>query len=246
MRFFQTKHKWLLVGIYKPPKQDNSEFLEITNIFLNDYTETDIKEIIDSKTFWKIVKPNFNEKGSSSSKIILSQKGSILNGNNRICNTVNDYFVSIMKPLNLKPYKCSNTKNINEIISTFDHHTSFNKIKEYFPDAFNNNFEFTEVFQDEVKNEFLHLNVKNSSTSTSIPATILKQPIEIHLSFLINSINYSIKNGECSGKLRKSAVILLYKKEDLLKKENYGSVSLLLHASKVFERIIYGQINSYM
>ena len=66
MRFFQTKHKWLLVGIYKPPKQDNSEFLEITNIFLNDYTETDIKEIIDSKTFWKIVKPNFNEKGSSS------------------------------------------------------------------------------------------------------------------------------------------------------------------------------------
>ena len=55
-----------------------------------------------------------------------------------------------------------------------------------------------------------------------------------------------MKNGEFSGKLRKSAVILLYKKEDLLKKENYRPVSLLLHASKVFERIIYKQINSYL
>ena len=134
--------------------------METINIFLNDYTETYIKEIIDSKTFWKTVKPNFNEKGSSSRKIILSEKGSILNGNNRICNTVNDYFINITKALNLKPCKCSNTKNINEIISTFDHQISINKIKEYFPDAFNNNFEFTKVFQDEVKNEFLHLNVK--------------------------------------------------------------------------------------
>ena len=169
-----------------------------------------------------------------------------MNGNKRICNTVNGYFINITKALNLKPYKCSNTKNINEIISTFDHHISISKIKEYFPDAFNNNFEFTEVFQDEVKNEFLHLNLKNSSTSSSIPATILKQPIEIHLPFLTNSINYSIKKSEFSGKLRKSEVILLYKKEDLLKKENYRPVSLLLHASKVFERIIFKQINSYM
>ena len=33
-----------------------------------------MKDITDSKTFWKIIKPNFNEKGSTSSKIILSEK----------------------------------------------------------------------------------------------------------------------------------------------------------------------------
>ena len=113
MLFFQTKHKWLLVGIQKPPKQDNSEFLETINIFLNDYTETYIKEIIDSKTFWKTVKPNFNEKGSSSRKIILSEKGSIFNDNKKICNKRNNYFVNITKTLNLKPCKCSNTMNLN-------------------------------------------------------------------------------------------------------------------------------------
>ena len=29
-----------MLGIYKPPKQDNSEFLEATNVLLNDYIET--------------------------------------------------------------------------------------------------------------------------------------------------------------------------------------------------------------
>ena len=95
----------------------------------------------------------------------------------------------------MKPYECSNTMNINQISSTFDNHINIKKVKEYFPDASSNNFEFTEVSQDEVKKEVLHLNVKKSSTSNSIPATILKQS-EIYLPFLTNSINYTIKNGE--------------------------------------------------
>ena len=64
--------------------------------------------------------------------------------------------------------------NINQISSTFDNHINIKKVKEYFPDASSNNFEFTEVSQDEVKKEVLHLNVKKSSTSSSIPATTLK------------------------------------------------------------------------
>ena len=86
----------------------------------------------------------------------------------------------------------------------------------------------------------------SSSKSSSIPATILKQPIEIHGPFLKNSINYTIKNGKFAGKLNKSKVIPLYKKEDPLKKENYQSVSLLPHVSKVFERVRYKQIDYYM
>ena len=40
--------------------------------------------------------------------------------------------------------------------------------------------------------------------------------------------------------------VLLYKKEDPLKKENYRSASLLPHVSKVLERIVYKQANVYM
>ena len=59
--------------------------------------------------------------------------------------------------------------------------------------------------------------------------------MEIHLSFLIKTVNYKIKKIEIPDKLENLEVIPLYKKENLLKKENYRPVSLLPHASKVFE-----------
>ena len=41
--------------------------------------------------------------------------------------------------------------NMNGIISIFDKHVSIKNISEYLQDAYNTNFEFTEVSQDEVK-----------------------------------------------------------------------------------------------
>ena len=47
-------------------------------------------------------------------------------------------------------------------------------------------------------------------------------------------------------KLKQAEAIPLYKKRDPLNKENYRPVSPLPHLSKVFERIIYKQIKSYV
>ena len=58
------------------------------------------------------------------------QKGSILN-DKKIFNTMKNYFINMTKTLNLKPYKCSSTMNINEIISTFDNHVSNKKINTF-------------------------------------------------------------------------------------------------------------------
>ena len=82
-------------------------------------------------------------------------------------------------------------------------------LKEY---ASYTNFEFTEVSQDKVKKEVLNLNVKKTWTSSSITAAVWKQSIEIHLTFLTNSINYTIKNDKFPDKLKMSEVIPLYKK----------------------------------
>ena len=54
----------------------------------NYFTNLHIKDITDKKTFWKTIKPSFNEKGSSSSKIILLEKGSVLNDNKKISSTL--------------------------------------------------------------------------------------------------------------------------------------------------------------
>ena len=83
------------------------------------------------------------------------------------------------------------------------------------------------------------LKIKKSSIYGSIPASILKQCVDAYLPYLIDSINYSLRESTFPEELKHSEVIPVYKKLDLLKKENYRPVSLLPHVSKVFERIIY-------
>ena len=119
-------------------------------------------------------------------------------------------------------------------------------MKESFPNIVSSDFDFQEVAREDVKKEIINLNVKKSSSIGSIPAAILKQCVDIYLPFLTKAINHAITKDIFPEQLKKSEVIPLYKREDPLKKENYRLVSLLPHVSKVFERIIYKQINIYM
>ena len=64
--------------------------------------------------------------------------------------------------------------------------------------------------------------------------------------YLTDSISYSLTESTFPEEPKHSEVIPVHKKLDPLKKENYRPVSLLPHVSKVFERIIYQQINTYM
>ena len=59
---------------------------------------------------------------------------------------------------------------------------------------------------------------------------------------MTKAINLAITKCEFPDKLKKSVL----QKQDPLKKENYLPVTLLPHVSKVFERILYAQINNYM
>ena len=93
-------------------------------------------------------------------RIALSGNVSVLTNENKIPNTMNNYFISITKHLNLKPHTASNTMDIEQIISAFNNHVSIKKIREVFPEISSNNFEFTIVTEQSVKNEVLKLNTK--------------------------------------------------------------------------------------
>ena len=125
----------------------------------------------------------------------------------------------------------------------FENHISIKKIHKIFPNIIPENFHFKEVSKDDVRKEIRNLNVKKLSTYSSIPASILKQCVDAYLPYLTDSINYSLRESTFPEELKHSEVILVYKKLDPLKKENYRPVSLL---SKAFERIIYQQINICM
>ena len=102
------------------------------------------------------------------------------------------------------------------------------------------------VSMGEVKKIVLRLNSKKSSAYGVIPASILKQTIEVHLKYLTNTISHYLKESNFPDELKQAEVIPVYKKLDPLQKENYRPVSLLPHISKVFERVIYKQINNFM
>ena len=77
---------------------------------------------------------------------------------------MNNYFINTTKHLNLKPHTGSNALDKAQINSAFNNHVSIKKIREVFPEISSNNFEFTKVTEESVKNEALKLNTKKLET----------------------------------------------------------------------------------
>ena len=75
---------------------------------------------------------------------------------------------------------------------------------------------------------------------------MLKSTIDVHVSLLTKIINPSIRNGSFPDKLKAAEVTPIFRKNDDLGKENYRLVSFLPHVSKIIERVMYIQIESFM
>lgn len=114
--------------------------------------------------------------------------------------------------------------NIKQIILTFNNHASIEKFREFLSEISSNDFEFTEVTEDDVK-KVLKLNTKKPSTNGSIvlkktlwppftahcsstrpllliPALTLKQSVETYLHVFKNTINLAISECELFDQLQ--------------------------------------------
>ena len=87
---------------------------------------------------------------------------------------------------------------------------------------------------------------KKATRKGDIPAKILKNSINAYLSELKILINNCLKKGVFPNDFKPADVTPIFKKEDSLNKENYRPVSILSYLSKVFERILYKQIDSFI
>ena len=172
-----------------------------------------VQDITDNKKFWKTIRPYFSDKGYNQTKITIVEKDSIITDEKKIATLMNNYFINITKNLDLKPSALPNTSDNDEITKHFDHHISVCKIKEAYSEILQeNNFSFKMVSMYEVKEEVLKLNSKKSSTYGAIPASILKQTIEVYLKYLTNTINNSLNESTFPDELKQSEVIPVHKK----------------------------------
>ena len=63
---------------------------------------------------------------------------------------------------------------------------------------------------------------------------------------LTGVINHSIVTSSFPDELKLAEVMSAFRKYDPLDKENYRPISLLSHTSKIYEKILFNQINDYI
>ena len=178
------------------------------------------RNINDNKKFWKTIKPFFSNKGLNTNKLMVIEKNNLTLEESILANTMNHYFTSITKQLNLK--KSPQLKNLEDIINYYHNHISIEEIR-----SSNNTqselFTFNLVSSDEIKQEILNLDNKKASRGEGdIPVNILKDAIDTYLPILTKVINSSIEQNKFPNELKLADVIPIYKKKTLLIKKIIG------------------------
>ena len=107
-------------------------------------------------------------------------------------------------------------------------------------------FCFNEVTKTEVLKEINSINNKKANSFNTIPSKILKISSECSADTLTSLINKSLTSSKKFPANHKLADITpICKKKNPQAKENYRPVSVLPVLSKVFERLMQKQINSF-
>ena len=154
----------------------------------------------------------------------------------------NYYFVNITNSLNLIPWKpndISYNNSISNINTEYDTHPSILKIKEVYNKGDIFNFKHTDP---ETGYAVIHSLKKGSG---SIPISIIKLLAEPFCNNICDSINPCINNSIFPEELKWADIIPVYKKGDHTDRVNYRPISILPTFSKIFERIIFDQINNF-
>ena len=170
-----------------------------------------------------------------------SEKDCIVSDDRRLSEIFNTHFISITKTLDLKPIITSTNKSVPEIIETFKDHPSIKKIFSLRREECQ--FKFHYVSENEVRKVILNVDGKKANLTGDTPVGILESCVDSYISVIKFSI---LHQKDCFPNLLKLAEVTpMFQKEDELNKENYRPVSVLSHASKIFERIVFNQMNLF-
>ena len=104
-------------------------------------------------------------------------------------------------------------------------------------------FSFRKVTYEEILNEINSLDTSKSTQLEDIPFKIIKDNTYIFTNFILHNFDICIVDGKCPDQLKKDEVSPVFKKGNLNDKTNYQPVSILPSLSKIYERLIYNQLN---
>ena len=240
------KQRNLVVKLNREKKTEYFENLEISK---------------NSKPFWNKCKPYFSNKHAhGDSKIILIEKEKVvldndeiieneklIDKNDEIAKIFNKHFSETVDKLNLFEWPCNETDfeedQLSSIINKYKNHPSIKKIKSNY--AINHKFSFKPVTVKDIENIIKNIPV-NKAAGGEIPINILKQS-GFTYEMIKDCVNDSIILKDVfPDSLKLANITPAHKKDETTDKENYRPISILPLFSKIFERVIYDQLNAYI
>ena len=215
------------------------------------YSRLNIKDIIDSKKFWKTVQPLISDKCNVSNKINLVENDNIISDDYEIAEASKIFFENAVKNLNVlgDSDSLSPTFHLDNLVDIavekFKNHPSITLIKSNV--NVSSNFFFTEVNFSDIFKEISSLNSKKQGTKDGIPAKCLKTACSESSSCLTKVWNEEmLTENSFPQNLKLADVVPVFKKCDPTCAKNYRPISVLPTVSKVFERLVHDQITRYM
>ena len=166
-------------------------------------------------------------KGSKTTDIIsIDHNGASIHDQEEIASSFNEYFSEVGEKLS------------SEIPSTNINYADYIKHNEC-------TFDFVEIYENEVQAELKNLKANKGFGPDNISPKFLKDSSCVIASTVTNIFNQSLKTGKSADEWALARVSPIFKADLKTELGNYRPISVLSTVSKVFEKIIYKQINKY-
>ena len=136
-------------------------------------------------------------------------------------------------------------QSLSSITDYFKNNGSVIKIKEKY-ETQENTFSFALFSKEDIPKPIKYSSSNEASLIENIPITILKNSIHIYSEKLANIFNECLIKGKFPDTLKRADVTPIFKKGNDNEKENYHPVSMFSTFSKLFENLLFEQINGHM
>ena len=171
------------------------------------------------------------DKTKSSNNIILTENYQTIREDEKICKVFNTYFTHVTKGINLREV---------DKAQSFENEGSCRLIKMHFENV---SFAFKQASKNDIVSAIKNLPSNKVSISNNIPVSVMKQIANCYCEKIVNILNNCLKGKRFPNLMNIANVSPVFKKLDNTSKDKYQLISTLSNFAKLFEHIIYSQLN---
>lgn len=182
------------------------------------------------KATWNIINSETGKASKKESSFALKVNNELIEDKLQIANTFDSYFVNI--PIDTTRHLESSSTEAQSLLKL----------------SLNNNiahFDFRHISDLDIIKTYKCLNKKRTEDLWGLSVTVLEPIIEVIAPNLAGIFNRCIDVGSFPDLMKNSKVTPIFKSGDTSNPANYRPVSVLPALSKIFESIIYTQMNAY-